>query len=513
MPGQFLTTAERERLNNFPQEIPKEDIYTFFTLTPSDLSQIPQTSANYNRLGFAIQLGALRYLGFCPDEITTAPSSVIVYTANQLGIDPPSLSTYAQRPQTRTDHLLKIQEYLGFRRASDYDLAKLSEWLLQRALEHDKPTLLLGIACQRLYSEKIVRPGLTTLERMVIQARQEAQEETYRQLDFLMSNDLKTFLDKILIKDENLGRTPLFWLRHGATANTPKNILEAIEKLDFLHGVGVDKWHLTSLNPNRQKFLAQIGRSATNQALQRMSEQRRYPILLAFLRQSLVDIIDELIELFDCCLWDTYTKAKRENQEFRLSLAKTTNEKLILFQQIGRILLDKTISDFHLRLTIYSKIPEEELRASIEECDQLIRPLDDQSSDYFASRYSDIREFAPKFLDALKFQSNKADDPLIKALELIKTLNATRKRKVPEDAPLAFISQSWLDYVLDEKDRIVRRYYELSALWELRGALRSGDIWVKNSRKYANPETYLIPKDKWPNIRPEALRMLGLPQN
>jgi len=34
------------------------------------------------------------------------------------------------------------------------------------------------MACQRLYSEKIVRPGLTTLERMVIQARQEAQEET-----------------------------------------------------------------------------------------------------------------------------------------------------------------------------------------------------------------------------------------------------------------------------------------------------------------------------------------------
>jgi TnpA family transposase len=89
-------------------------------------------------------------------------------------------------------------------------------------------------------------------------------------------------------------------------------------------------------------------------------------------------------------------------------------------------------------------------------------------------------------------------------------LNATCKRKVPEDAPLAFIPQSWLDYVLDEKGRIVRRYYELSALWELRGALRSGDIWVKNSRKYANPETYLIPKDKWPTIRPEALRMLGL---
>ena len=64
--------------------------------------------------------------------------------------------------------------------------------------------------------------------------------------------------------------------------------------------------------------------------------------------------------------------------------------------------------------------------------------------------------------------------------------------------------------MFDEKDKIVRRYYEIGTLWELRSSLRSGDVWVKNSRKYANPETYLIPKDQWPKKRPEALRLLGL---
>ena len=167
---------------------------------------------------------------------------------------------------------------MPFVRASDGDLEELSEWLLQRALEavhevtaerseHNKPTLLFQMACQRLYSEKIVRPGLTTLERMVITARQEAQEETYLKLHFLMSNDLRIFLDQILITDETRGRTPLSWLRYGATANTPKQILAAIEKLNFLREGCVDKWNLSSLNPNRQKFLAQIGRGATNQAL------------------------------------------------------------------------------------------------------------------------------------------------------------------------------------------------------------------------------------------------------
>jgi len=41
MPGQFLTTAERERLSNFPQEIPREDVITFFTLTPCLIKNFP----------------------------------------------------------------------------------------------------------------------------------------------------------------------------------------------------------------------------------------------------------------------------------------------------------------------------------------------------------------------------------------------------------------------------------------------------------------------------------------
>lgn len=154
MPGRFLTKSERECIEKFPQEIPKDDMITFFTLTPSDLSQIPPKSASYNRLGFALQLCALRYLGFCPDELTTAPPKVIAYTANQLGIASLSLDAYGQRYQTRTDHLQKICEYLGFHKATEKDLAKLSEWLLKRALEHDKPTLLFQMASHWLYSEK-----------------------------------------------------------------------------------------------------------------------------------------------------------------------------------------------------------------------------------------------------------------------------------------------------------------------------------------------------------------------
>lgn len=515
MPGKFLTDSDRQRLSSFPTEISKDDLIVYFTLSSNDMNLVINCRGDYNKIGFSVQMGALRYLGFCPDNFNSIPFIIIEYIANQLSITPSLefIKYYGDRKQTRTDHLVIIQNYLGFQKATQKDLDKLLKWLVERALEHDKPTLLFQMACEKLYSEKIIRPGITILERMVISARQQAQLETYQKLQFLLTPDIKLFLDNILSIDEEKGYTLLFWLRFGATSNTPPDILKVIEKLNFLRKNEVDKWNLDVMNPNRKKFLAQIGRRSTNQELQRADPQRRYPILLAFLQRTYEEVIDELIELFDRCLADCYGRSKSDLKEFRLSNAKTTNEKIRILKGVGRIILNKKIYDFELRDCVYDFVPEEKFRAIVEECDKLIRPENDKAYDFFANRYSYIRVFAPKFLEVLNFKSNQDDDSLLKALEVLKQLNDTGKRKVPDDAPIDFIGKSWLPYVKDKEGKIVRRYYEISTLWELRSALRSGDIWVENSRRHADPESYLIPKEKWPSMRADACRLLRLPEN
>ena len=56
-----------------------------------------------------------------------------------------------------------------------------------------------------------------------------------------------------------------------------------------------------------------------------------------------------------------------------------------------------------------------------------------------------------------------------------------------------------------------QKYYELAALWELRLALRSGDIYVDHARRYADPNTYLIPDGTWPEKRQEVVRLTSTP--
>ena len=512
VPTGFLTEAERERLNRFPDEIPYEDLSAYFTLSDRDIQAIQRQRGDPNRLGFALQLCALRYLGFAPDDSSTAPPAAVRFIAGQLDLAPDAIQNYGRRLHTRTEHLLQVQAYLGFRKATSADLDALAQWLLERALEHDKPALLLQLACERLRREGVVRPGITRLEPLVATARHQAQEETYRRWLPLLVPSRRTWLDALLEPETDTGRTRLAWLRANATAATAAQIRAGLDKIAFLQQNGVTDWDLGQLNPNRIKFLAQIGRKSTNQYLQRCATQRRYPILIAFLNQTLLALTDDVVEMFDRCLWDCHSDAKRDLTEFQQRMASAVNDKLRLFQDLGEVLLDATVADAAVRPVSFQRVSEQTLRTALTETKQLVRPSHDAYVDFFGRRYSYVRQFAPAFLQRLTFRSCQDHHPLLQALTLLRELDAHPPRR-PRlgDAPLAFIPAAWRSYVVDEQGHISRRYYELCTLWMLRQALRTGDIWVENSRRYADPETYLIPPQEWPKQRAKVCELTGTP--
>jgi hypothetical protein len=130
---------------------------TCFTLSEAELELVQTHRGEHNRLGFALQLVALKLLGFAPDDLSTAPARAIAYLALQLGVPTLALAQYGDREHTRTDHLREIEAYLGFRDARPADFEALLAWLVERALEHDRPLTLLHITCEWLRQEKIVR--------------------------------------------------------------------------------------------------------------------------------------------------------------------------------------------------------------------------------------------------------------------------------------------------------------------------------------------------------------------
>ncbi len=216
MPVQFLSEAEHKSLNRFPNEISSEDLNRFFLLSSRELKVLKQLRADHNRLGFALQLCCLRYLGFFPEELTL-PKLAIDYVAQQLNLIPELLAFYGQRSSTQRNHQRKIQALLGYRRASSQDILCLEEWLTERALEHNQPLLLFRMACEHLKQDKILRIGTTILAKMVSSARTIAQDINYQSLQPLLTQPLRTWLDGLLEVEADWGRTRLSWLQRTPT--------------------------------------------------------------------------------------------------------------------------------------------------------------------------------------------------------------------------------------------------------------------------------------------------------
>src|SRR2546421_11909690 len=128
-----------------------------------------------------------------------------------------------------------------------------------------------------------------------------------------------------------------------------------------------------------------------------MPPLRRYPVLVAFLQQALLHHTDVAVELFDQCLWGCHSEAHDELEEFRKAMARSTNDTLQLFRELGRVLLDDAIEDPDVRAVSFERVPKKVLQAAIDETQRLMRPRPDDALDFFGKRSSYLRQFVPLF--------------------------------------------------------------------------------------------------------------------
>ena len=80
---------------------------------------------------------------------------------------------------------------------------------------------------------------------------------------------------------------------------------------------------------------------------------------------------------------------------------------------------------------------------------------------------------------------------LLRAVDILRDMNAAATPKLPKSAPTGFVRERWARYVMPGGE-IDRRYYEFCVLSELCGRLRAGDVWVVGSRRYRSFEEHLI---------------------
>jgi hypothetical protein len=218
-PAGLLSDVEVEALTGWPAEVARSDLVEFFTLGVEDLRWARSYRGAANRAGLAVQLCALRHLGFIPDDLGATPVEVTERLSEQVGVAPGALGRYAGGVDGRLRrlHVTSVVERAGWRPCGRGEWKALGDWLLDRAVEHDTPSVLFRQALGHLRAARVVRPGLDRLTRAVGTARVRAWDEIYRRLRPVLTPGRCAVLDALLISDPATGVAPLVWLGEGAT--------------------------------------------------------------------------------------------------------------------------------------------------------------------------------------------------------------------------------------------------------------------------------------------------------
>ena len=516
MPVSFLTAEQERRYGRYAGEPTPDQLARHFHLDDAAKSEgfardrelASSKRWDHMRLGFAVQLGTVRFLGTFLDDPAAVPAGVAADLARQLAIADPGCLAQYDAGRVRWLHAAEIRERHGYREFTDpFARFRLARWLYALCWTGtDRPSVLFDRATAWLVTEKVLLPGASALERLVARIRARAARRLWRTLARDMMRGQREQLDALLLAGAGGRPSPLDRLRDGPYMRSGAELSRAVSRLDEVRGLASGLPGTAHVPPGRVAALARFAAVAKAQAVARLPKERRAATLLAFVRTLEASAQDDVLDLFDIVVTALFADAAKVGKRARLRTIRDLDAAALQLRQAGGVLMDDTVEDGAVREAAFAVVPRAAFAAALEQIDAIVRPPGDLYFTELRAQAGKLR-FLPALLRSVTFGATPAGQ---RTLDAVRHLRGTDGRGPAPSAPLGFVPSGWKRQVKARDGGVDSLGYRLCLLDAMRVGIRRRDLFAAPSLRYADPRLGLLAGPAWESARPAICRTLGL---
>ena len=524
MPVDDLTDEPAAAYGQFAGPPSRAEMERHFFLDDADRALVDRRRRDSNRLGFAVAVCSLRFLGTFPADVREVPDEVVGYVAAQLGIEHPScLKAYAERAMTPYEHAREIRQAYGYREFAEAR-ADLHRFLAARAwTSTEGPAALLDRATVWLVEQKVLLPGISTLTRMVSAVRAEASERLWQTVTVGLKEDAKQRLHESLRVEEGSRFSTLERLRTSPARISGLELGRSVERVAEIRHLGVGSLDLSAAPANKVTALARYGLGTKAPALRELAEPRRTAVRLAMARQLEQTALDDALDLFDVLMaTKLLARAERVTAREQLRTLPRFAAASAKLAAVIQVLMDASGSAAELSLAdlwarIELVVPRLEVAGALAAVSELAPPPDEEADEVWreelVTRYATVRPFLARLVEVIEFGSVEAGQNVLEAARALPEL--LRRKKVRSDEVAAkLVTGAWRRLVYAnpsvEPGLIDHRAYVFCVLEHLHRGLRRRDLFAQGSDRWGDPRARLLSGDAWERAKPEVLAALRL---
>ena len=508
MPVSFLTAEQERRYGRYAGEPTPDQLARHFHLDDADRELASSKRWDHMCLGFAAQLGTVRFLGTFLDDPAAVPAGVAADLARQLCIANPGCLAQYDAGRVRWLHAAEIRERHGYREFTDpFVRFRLARWLYALCWTGtDRPSVLFDRATAWLVTEKVLLPGASALERLVSRIRARAARRLWRTLARDVTREQCAQLDALLLAGEGGRPSPLDLLRDGPYLRSGAELSRAVARLDEVRALALGLPSTAPVPPGRVAALARFATVAKAQAVARLPKERRAATLLAFVQTLEASAQDDVLDLFDIVVTALFADAAKVGKRARLRTIRDLDDAALQLRRAGGVLMDDAVEDGAVREVAFAVVPRAALAAALEQIDAIVRPPGDLYFTELRAQAGKLR-FLPALLRSVSFGATPAGQ---RTLDAVRHLRSTDGRGPAPSAPLGFMPSGWKRQVKARDGGVDSLGYRLCLLDAMRFGIRRRDLFTTPSLRYADPRLGLLAGPAWESARPAICRTLGL---